>query len=740
MLSTELSELMSELGVVPGYHGLGGQWVTPDAEALVRVLACLGAQISRPEDAADALAVRRREREAGFVDAVVTCQLGERPRLLASLPGRQGRPYRLRVASEGDADREAHHSVLEGRLGDEGYVELGAQHRMGSYELQLEIEDDTFEACLLVEPARAYAPEDPAQWGVFAPTYALRGRGRDSPLAGKGSGDLRELGKLVDWVGARGGHAVATLPLLAQFLDALFEPSPYSPASRLFWNEFYLDLDALPEVRDAAARSGSLGAARLVGELEAAPLVDYRRLSRLRRRVLEPASQAFFQSGADSSSAFREFCARTGAQRYAAFQATVESRRTPFHDWPRASRLGQLGPDDYLAADRRYHLYCQFRLDQQMAALSERARGLGLGLYLDLPLGVHGAGYDLWAEPDAFLAGCSAGAPPDMVFTSGQNWGTAPLSPEGCRRQGYRYLRQVIRHQLRGAGALRVDHVMGLQRIFCIPDGMEGSRGVYVGYPARELFALLSIESHRHGALLVGEDLGTVPSEIPEALESRGIRRMHVLEYALAGHSLSFDTLTENAVASVNTHDLAPFAGWCACGDIELRLQAGQIDEAEAAAQRAGRAAVLDQLEGHLRHEGRFADDCEGGPPRVQRLLAGALELYGSSVAPLVILSLEDAWLEREPQNVPGTTSEFGNWRRRLTTALEDLDEVAGLPTLIDRVRKARDAARERMLRTRAHSSSPPAAESGEALSDGEPLEPTSSPRGAGETDLDVAG
>jgi 4-alpha-glucanotransferase len=375
----------------------------------------------------------------------------------------------------------------------------------------------------------------------------------------------------------------------------------------------------------------------------------------------------------------------------------VESRGCAFTDWPERLRSGHCRREDYRQSDYRYHLYVQYRMAEQMQRLGGRARDLGLGLYLDLPVGVHGAGYDLWAEPEAFLRGCAAGAPPDIVFTGGQNWGIAPLSPEGCRRQGYSYLRRVIRHHLSCAGALRIDHVMGLQRIYCVPDGFECSRGVYVGYPAHELFAALTIESHQARAMLVGEDLGTVPAEIPEALESRGIRRMHVLEYALAGDHLTFDSLTDNAVASVNTHDLVPFAGWCSGQDISLRRESGLVDEAEAEAERERRARMVEALSALLRDEGRLSEnDAELDGSRVRRLLSAVLEKYGTSASPLVMVSLEDLWLEQMPQNVPGTNSDAGNWCRRMSAALEDLDGMPGLEGLVRRLRSARERARER--------------------------------------------
>jgi 4-alpha-glucanotransferase len=243
---------------------------------------------------------------------------------------------------------------------------------------------------------------------------------------------------------------------------------------------------------------------------------------------------------------------------------------------------------------------------------------------------------------------------------------------------------------------------MGLQRIYCVPDGMECSRGVYVGYPADELFAILTIESHRHRAMLVGEDLGTVPPGLPEALESRKIRRMHVLEYALAGDHLSFDTLSANAVASVNTHDLVPFAGWCAGRDIQLRRESGQITEEDEAAELGKRAHMLNQVEAHLEELGLLPGEPEMDPEgdcvdrRSFRIFSAIVRKYGQSDAPLVLLSLEDLWLEREPQNVPGTTSDCGNWSRRMSRSLEEVEALPGVEALLALLRDARNAVRVR--------------------------------------------
>jgi 4-alpha-glucanotransferase len=485
------------------------------------------------------------------------------------------------------------------------------------------------EAALFAAPMRAHAPEGRA-WGVFAPAYALHSRRT------WGIGDLTDLGQ----AGELGGAVTATLPMNAIYADE--DPSPYAPVSRLFWNELYLDVAKLPEYR---------------GEpLEPLPVtgaIDYKRVAAVRRMLLETLAGRW--AGDDAIA--------PDAREYAAFRARREGDESAAH----------------------YHLYVQHRMAGQMRALADAARGSGLGLYLDFPLGVHGDGYDAWRYGDQFVPGVAVGAPPDLFFTRGQNWGFPPPDPDAIRVSGHAYFRACIRHQLAHAGVLRIDHVMGLHRLFWIPQGMEAKDGLYVHYPADELFAILTIESQRARSLLVGEDLGTVPDYVPKMMAKHGVRRMYVVQYEIKpDDGKPIPPPAAASVASVNTHDMPTFAGFWSGRDIDDRLQQQLLDESGAAEERGKREAMRVSLRRFLTARGLL----EEGATDTVAVLEGLLRFLGRSDAEIVLVNLEDLWLELEPQNVPGVPDR--SWRQRLRLSLEETRADATVTRILQTLDQAR--------------------------------------------------
>jgi 4-alpha-glucanotransferase len=690
-LEPDLSKLAEQYGLETSFIDSFGQNKVADPEALVAVLRCLGAEIESPAEAARALAARKAQLRERVLEPVNVVWQGEPSLLRVRLGAGPNLSYRCEVTFDNGERR-----VLEGHSRDLPWLPSGANEEgllpnraldlgaipIGYHSLRFEVGSQAWSGALFSAPLRAYGPADARYFGVFAPAYALRSE-RDL-----GAGDFRELETLVDWVGARGGHTVGTLPLLPTFLSDPFDPSPYAPVSRLFWNEFYLDLDALPERRAPGVVElfGDASVQSEIRALRATDDVDYRRLAPLRRRLLERMASHFFASGGDQQPEFRAYLSAPRVRDYAAFRATLERRKASWQTWPESMKSGALTEADYRREDFEYYVYSQWRTTQQVKRLSDKSRAYGLGLYLDLPVGVHASGYDLWAERASFLVGCGAGAPPDIVFQGGQDWGLAPLSPEGLRREGYRYFRDMITHHLEVAGALRIDHVMGLHRIYCVPQGLGAKRGVYVRYKAEELYAVMTIESVRHRSLLVGEDLGTVPPDVPPAMERHALKRMHVLEYALEADHLTFDGLNPSAVASINTHDLFPFASWWEGEDIQDRKRQGVIDDRGVEHARGKREWMKSQLIQRLKEEKRLEPDVHD-PASV---LSAVLEKYGESPVPLVVATLEDAWLERRSQNVPGTGPDSPNWRRKMARTLEQVaaDEEVSEP--LERLARAR--------------------------------------------------
>jgi 4-alpha-glucanotransferase len=467
----------------------------------------------------------------------------------------------------------------------------------------------THEALIIAAPVEAQEPRGKS-WGVFAPLYAAHTR------RSWGAGDLGDLLQYASWIEHHGGSVVATLPMLAAFDD---EPSPYSPVSRLFWNEMYLDVSRLPEAQPGDADDGA------IAYLQQLPRVDYQAVRREKRRVLERCEGRFIPDAEFESFAAGE------AGRYARWRGS------------KAARPGE---------EVRYHLYVQYRLAQQMREVANAARRLGSGLYLDFPLGVHRDGYDADRYSHVFAGGASVGAPPDLFFTKGQNWGFAPFDPDALREDRYRYFRKAVRNHVTHAGTLRIDHVMGLHRLFWIPDGLDASDGVYVRYKADELYAILTLESRRHGCTIVGEDLGTVPPEVPRAMSRHGLRRMFVVQYEVKpGQPLPQPPPA--SVASINTHDMPPFAAWWAGRDIEDRVAQGLLDEVGARRERDARETMRRGL----------------GTPDGRVALQSLLTTLAASDAEIVLINLEDLWGETEPQNVPGVPER--SWRHKFRLGLE---------------------------------------------------------------------
>ena len=676
---TLLEELARLYGAETSFHdGLGRHRVCSD-DSLVGVLRSLGAPLERPHDAHDALRVGRLGEWQTVLSPVTVAWGDDAPELALRLPcERCEGSVRVSVALDtGDVvEREARLEALpiaasvdvegigfrELRFGLDRALPIG-RHRVG-----VELGSEEWEGFLFCAPRRVHLDPATRCWGLFVPPYALWSE------RSAGGGDLTDLASLVDLVGELGGGMVGTLPLCAAFLGEVpHDPSPYAPVSRLFWNELYLDPARVPELASCARARKLLASdafAREAADLRAEPMVDHRRQMALRRRVLEELAACFFDAS-DGTGLADFVAADPRVMDYARFRATVETRGDVWYVWPERMREGLLEPADWDERAFRYHLWVQWRMTEQLGALCSAARAHGPGIYLDMPLGVHPDGYDAWRERDAFLSGCAAGAPPDMLFTAGQNWGFAPLSPSGMRADGYRYLADCLRVQMELAGVLRIDHVMGLHRIYCVPPGASAQDGVYVRYRAEELYAVLCLESARHQTMIVGEDLGTVPPEVREAMDRHGLHRMYVFPFELRpGQHPMIGEPAEDSVASLNTHDMPTFEAWFSGRDVDDRVALGLVDEGAAQHERRERFEVVEALARELGVE------CEPWP-----VLRAALERLARGRERLLLVSLEDLWLEPDPQNVPGTCEERPNWKRR---ARHSLEELRGMPEIME--------------------------------------------------------
>ncbi len=696
-----LRELAGMYGVQTAYVDVDRRRRQASPEALVAVLRALGAGVETPRGVLGALRERRLTVWRRTIEPVAVAWDGRAPPLTLRLVSAQmSGEAACRIETEGgdslawtvrlDDLPVVASTEVEGEAFAALALALPDGLPPGCHRLTIEIGGGRKEALVLSAPARAYAPPGGKRWGVFLPLYAVRS-GRNW-----GSGDLGDLAEMAAWTAGLGGAVAATLPLLPAFLGGANEPldpSPYSPVSRLFWNEFYIDVTAVPEMAGCEAARDIIASGGFqygLKALRAAPMVDYRRGMALKRRALECLARSFFADGTPGrAAAFRAFVAETPAvEDYARFRAAVEGLGADWRSWPEPMRSGTLGDTDVDVTAKRYHLYVQWVSYEQMRSVSERSRGSGVSLYFDLPLGVHPQGYDAWRERDTFAGGVSAGAPPDTFFARGQDWGFAPPHPERTREAGHRYFIDTLRHHLAVAGVLRIDHVMGLHRLFWIPKGMDAADGVYVRYPAEEMYAVLSIESHRYRAVIVGEDLGTVPRHVRAAMAGHNIQRTYVLQYEISPDgAMPVAPVPRAAVASLNTHDMPPFAAFWRGLDIADQVDLGLLGDDRAAELLARLARIKAALIRFLRRGGLLDDTSD----QVGEVMRACLRLLAGNASRLVLVNLEDMWLETKPQNVPGIRDERPNWRRKALRGLEAMrgtPEVSGPLREIDHLRR----------------------------------------------------
>jgi 4-alpha-glucanotransferase len=518
-------------------------------------------------------------------------------------------------------------------------------------------EDGSGDGWLISHPPRCPATPSRRAWGWSVQLYSLRSR--DS----WGIGDLADLRRLGEWSWSRGARFLQINPLMAAQPYPPLEASPYFPCSRRFLNPLYLRIEEVPGFAAAARDLEPLAAGGRA--LNALGHIDRDAIHRLKMSALE-----ILWNHGGGGPEFERFAAEAGPglRQFAIYCVLAENHGTDWRRWPAEFHHPESPAVALFAATHRrrvdFHAWVQWLLDEQL-----RMAAKAIPLVQDLPIGFDPAGADAWAWQELIAADAAVGAPPDEFNRAGQNWGLPPFIPHRLREAGYAPLRETLRAVLRHAGGLRVDHVMGLFRLYWIPRGSPPSAGAYVRYPHEEMLAVLALECGRAGAFVVGEDLGTVEPLVRESLPGWGILGSKVLWFESDPPS----TFPEATLASLSTHDLPTLAGLWSGSDAEEQNSLGMPAMAESMQpilQRLKRMAGLNAK----------SDDREVAR-RVHRLLA-------ESNSALVAASLEDALAVRRRPNLPGTTVERPNWSLPLPLALEDLVRDPGVEevaTVLDR-------------------------------------------------------
>lgn len=666
-----LRALAHDAGLQLAYRDIAGVRQVARVEQLLATLRALGIPIHTTEEAATLLRERWQARLERRCEPVHVWTHGRgTPRLRLLLPAEPGGRFELLVRSEND---DVLHLVVSSEelttvqpvaplapsLDFTGMqVELPLHYRLpiGYHEVEIACPDGRITRTLLmVRPATVRPPEDvglDSVWGVFLPLYAAW---REEPHDGA---TYRRLQELAAWTRKCGGALVGTLPLLPTFLgDDPYDPSPYAPVSRLAWSEFFVDLRALPLPVDVEEYQLTT-----VPGASGTRLVDYQTSWQQRFAALKVASHQLAQQPALRQEIETWLDTHPILAEYARFRAAVDRFGRPSR-WSSSLRAELLKSEVGPGEPAWPYAVTQWLAAQQIATVGHDA------LYLDLPLGVHPEGFDVWRWPHLFATDASAGAPPDPFFAEGQVWGFPPLHPERVREDGYRYVRAVFTHHLGSARLLRIDHVMGFHRLYWVPAQASGREGVYVRYPAKEYYAVLAIESYRTRCAVAGEDLGTVLRAVRQAMAREGLLRLWVLPFERRNGT--FTTPPRLCVASLDTHDLPPFAAlWDEWGQDIQRAVVAWLTSA-----------------GFLKQH---------TAPGLNDIIGALLRFLGSSDAAVVLVNLEDLWGERQPQNRPGTGLEQPNWRRLAQYSIADFATTPVVLELLKTLNRAREKSRQR--------------------------------------------
>jgi 4-alpha-glucanotransferase len=722
--SESLDQLVERLararGIGDAYHSYKGElkhFSLTTKSAILRAMHC------RLDDAA-ALEAQIQESEAhpgGLLGDVVVLRNGARAARINTPALEHDALLRWTVELEGGGERRGEARAWElpergsHQQGGKWFVlrdlDLPADLALGFHRLHLEHEITGRESCpLIVTPDKCHEAEKLAGgarlWGVAVQLYALRSANN------WGVGDFTDLKELLRLAVAAGADFVGISPVHALFPADPLLYSPYSASSRHALNIMFIDVSSVLEVqgsRRALALMGDPGFRARLAKVRATTQVDYAAVASLKMPVLQAAFERFrsehLARHTTRAAACRAFLRERGEpmRLHTLFDAIdAHFRRahglaSGWHNWPEEYRR----PDS--AAVRRFaethadevdfHGYLQWLAAEQLGSVRQLARELNLsvGLYGDYAVGVNASGSETWSDQSLYCTGAAIGAPPDPIGLGGQEWGIPPQDPRALERAAYAPFVALIRASMRNCGALRLDHVMSLFRQWWVPRGLKSAEGGYVHYPLEELLGMVALESHRQQCLVVGEDLGVVPDEIRRALPQFGVYHYKVVMFEqLNGEFVPPADYVRHALATVTTHDLPTLHGWWSGHDIELWDRLGFYPDAESAARaRQERAEARERLLRALRAEGLWPDDTL--VPEFSAELGRAVHVFlGRSRSGLVTVQLEDMIGMLEPVNVPGTSTEYSNWTRRMTASAADIFARADVRALAAAMCEAR--------------------------------------------------
>lgn len=705
--------LAEKAGILPEFSAEGRIYKT-SFETQIAVLKGLGIDASVPEKAEQAL---QAELEKPFKRALPPVVVARIEKGVAEIPvtvhakGKHSRiDYVLTLESGEQTFGHAVPAMLE-KIDANGEYErvklvLDLPDVMGYHSLTVESPDlpETGRMMtLIVAPTKCYQPdmmrEGGKPWGYPLQLYALRS------AENWGIGDFTDLGKMAGVAQRFGADILGINPINVAFMANVETASPYYSSSRLFLNPLYIDVMAVNGAQKSKKLQALLADKDFQAKLQkarASRIVEYALVGELKGKAFEALYADF-----NGSDVFDAFCEKGGEalDNAALYQVLAENfvlkkKGVGFKSWGKAYASPDTAQSKKFAkehADRiRYFKYLFWLADAQFKAASEACgqANLGIGLYQDLAVGVAAESAETWGAQELFAVDLSIGSPPDMFNADGQRWGVAPMRPARMREEAYASYRRILSANMKCAGAVRIDHVMGLARLFCIPDGAAGA---YVQYPFADMVGIVALESHRNKCLVVGEDLGVVPGFFREALAEAGILSFRVCRYERTpdGRYIPPASYPESALVAAGTHDMPTLTGWWTGGDIDAACKIGMMDGQKEQIARADRRADRFALVEAMSRVGLWFVESENFESQINGALPPKMieKIYtylAQAPCQVFLVQLEDVLRQAEQMNMPGTCDEYPNWRFKLPKTIEELDSDGDMEKIANILKAAR--------------------------------------------------
>ncbi len=726
MTSSLLDQLVEYRGIESNYHDAWGRPTSIEPATKSKLLSAMGYPVDEPDLLLKQVQDSSNQTWLSVLNPVQVLRIEEHLKIVVRLPIELVTDdYVAKVSTELGDVFEHPFVPIDGQLANVAHIEdiefqeylidIPMQLPLGYHTLSIVIDDDVLGSMrLIIAPSSCFKPkvltEGKKVWGLSIQLYCLRSDHN------WGIGDFSDLSFLVEKLAKQGAQFVGLNPIHALYPSNADACSPYGPSSRRWLNFIYIDVTSLDGYQQDSTQAivNDVSFQQQLQNARAADLVDYQLVTKLKlnalEKVFEYQNSQYLSKNTRLNKVFKAFVAdgvdslQTLAV-YDALQESLAAQQKPFSGWPvfptEFSDFHNPAVKTFTkkhAKRVKFFLWLQWQaaLQLEMANQVAQKSNMLIGLYRDLAVGVSEGSAEIWGNKELYCTEASVGAPPDILGPLGQNWGLPPMDPEKLFEQQYQPIIEMFDANMRATGALRIDHVMALLRLWWVVKGDDAKKGGYVYYPVDDLLAILALESHRHQSLVIGEDLGTVPDEIRAKLADNGVYsyRVFFFEQAPDGGFFSPSHYPEQSMSTLTTHDMPTLAGYWHCDDLTLGKELGLYPAEDIlstlyASRHHNKQSILDTLHGHHSINDEVGRDVHN--VKMSKALNFGMQLHmASGSSALLSLQLED-WLEMDkPVNIPGTFNEYPNWRRKLTRNLQDIFNDSSLNELAANLTEAR--------------------------------------------------